>query len=280
MGWFSPYSQVSVHIVMEATSIYWQPLATWAFQQNIKVSVVNPLYIHAYAKAVAKKIKTDKQDAALLARYAQKEQPRLWLPRPKEYDELTALVNQRSHHKKILIKERTRLETASYYTKHLTQHNIRYWQDSLTQIDDLIWQLIKSNPDLSHHAKLLSSIPGIGKKTIPVLLNLIGDGTGFDSAKHLVSFVGLAPREYQSGTSIHKQATISKAGRHDIKEALFMPAVVIGFGRHRAFIGFVERLQKNGKPKKQIIIALMRKLLVIAYQVIITNTPYDKNRHP
>lgn len=278
--WLDPSTRLSsIHIVMEATSTYWQPLANWAFHQNLKVSVVNPLYIRAYAKAVAKRIKNDKQDAALLARYGQKEQPRLWIPKLQEYDELNALVVQRFHHKKTLVKERTRLETASCHTKHLTQQNIQYWQDSLNQIDTLIWQLIKSHRHLSQHAKLLASIPGIGKKTIPVLLNLIGDGTNFENAKQLIGFVGLAPREYQSGTSISKQAAIGKAGRPEVKETLFMPAVVIGFGRHRAFTNFVDRLNQQGKPKKQIIVALMRKLLVISYQVIKNNTPFDPSRH-
>lgn len=279
MDWSGANKHSSIHIIMEATSAYWQSLAHWAYHQQLQVSVINPLYIRTYAKAVAQRIKNDKQDAALLARYGQKEQPRLWLPKPKEYDELSALVTQQLHHKKSLIKERTRLETASTYTKHLTEYNIRYWQASLNQIDGLIWKLIKNHAHLSNNAKLLQSIPGIGKKTTPILLNLIRDGTSFESAKHLVSFVGLAPREYQSGTSIHKQAAIGKAGRSDIKEALFMPAMVIGFGRHRAFTGFVDRLNRQGKPKKQIIVALMRKLLVISYQVITTNTPFDPSHH-
>lgn len=279
MDWSSTNPHLSIHIIMEATSIYWQPLANWAYHQQLRVSVINPLYIRTYAKAVAQRIKNDKQDAALLARYGQKEQPRLWLPKPKEYEELSALVAQRLHHKRSLIKERTRLETASTHTRHLTEYNIRYWQESLTRIDELIWQLIENHAHLSKHADLLGSIPGIGKKTIPILLNLIRDGTDFKNAKHLVSFVGLAPREYQSGTSIHKQATIGKAGRPDIKEALFMSAMVIGFGRHRAFTNFVGRMNRQGKPKKQIIVALMRKLLVIAYQVITTNTPFDPSHH-
>lgn len=280
LHWLQSHEQHKLlHIIMEATSNYWQNLANWAYHHQLKVSVINPNHIYSYGKAVGKRSKTDKQDAKLLARYGRHEKPRLWVPKPQEYNNLNALVNQRLHHKKALIKERTRLETASIHTKTIALTNIHYWQNSIHLLDKKIWQLIRSHSHLAQRAKLLASIPGVGKKTIPILLALITDGTPFENAKHLVSFVGLAPREYNSGSSIHKQASIGKSGRADIKEALFMPAVVIGFGRHRAFVGFVERLQQKGKTKKQIIVALMRKILVIAYQLIVTETFFDPQRH-
>lgn len=273
------YSTDKPHMVMEATGNYWQALATWANAHNLNVSVVNPLHLHAYAKSLGIRTKTDKQDAKLLARYGRHEHPRPWQPKPAHINTLNALLRQLRHHKQSLAKERTRLETACPDTKPHTQNNIRYWQDSIERLELELWQLIDSNDKLTHRASLLATIPGIGKKTIPLLLALIGDGSDFATAKHLVSFVGLAPRHHQSGISIHKTSAIGFSGRKDIRQALFMPAVVVGFGRYPAFQRFVKRLEQQGKHKKQIIIAIMRKLLVIAYNVIKHDRAFDPTCH-
>lgn len=274
------YSTVICHLVMESTNIYWQALAKWAVECGFAVSVVNPLYIQAHAKSLGIRLKTDKQDAKLLAHYGRCHKPPLWYPKAVHYDTLDALTRQLLCHKNTLQTEKIRLQTAHPATRIHIQTNIAYWQRSITVLEQDIWHLIDSTPTLCTHAQLLKSIPGIGKKTIPLLLALIGDGSRFASAKHLVSYVGLAPRAYESGTSIKKQATIGFSGKPNIRQALFMPAMVVSFGRHRAFEAFVQRLHQKGKPKKQIIVAVMRKLLVIAYHVIKTNEPFDANRHP
>ncbi|WP_040625123.1 IS110 family transposase [Moraxella macacae] len=268
-----------IHLIIESTNIYWQALALWAYQSGFLVSVVNPCFIHAYAKSLGIRIKTDKQDAALLARFGRHENPPLWQPLEVIEEKLTSLTRQRQHSKHKLMVEINRSETASCHNMVFIQSTIGFWENQIKHLDTIIWQTIAQHPDLSIRADLLASIPGIGKKSIPHLLALIGDGSRFASAKHLVSFAGLAPRLYQSGTSIYKTASIGHSGQPDIREVLYMPAVVVSFGRHRAFEPFVGRLLANGKCKKQVIVAIMRKLLSICYMVIKTNTPFDPKRH-
>ena len=149
----------------------------------------------------------------------------------------------------------------------------------MIQIDDQISLLIDKTPELKHRASLLATIPGIGKKTLPYLLATIGDGSSFQSAKHLASYAGLSPRHHQSGISIHKQSAIGFSGQKELRSALFMPAVVVSFGRYPTFEKFVKRMEKKGKTKKQIIIAIMRKLLTISHAVIRQNRPFDKHIH-
>lgn len=280
MRWVqSCYYNTSLHLIIEATGIYWEKLAHWAVSHQHKVSVVNPLYIHAYAKSLGIRTKTDKQDAILLARYGTKENPPSWQPKSNNEIKLTALLKQRDHHKRQLIKERTRQESQSIYVKSYTDDNIRHWRESMIQIDDQIWLLIDKTPELKHRASLLATIPGIGKKTLPYLLATIGDGSSFQSAKHLASYAGLSPRHHQSGISIHKQSAIGFSGQKELRSALFMPAVVVSFGRYPTFEKFVKRMEKKGKTKKQIIIAIMRKLLTISHAVIRQNRPFDKHIH-
>ena len=49
--------------------------------------------------------------------------------------------------------------------------------------------------------------------------------------------------------------------------------------RSSTFAVFVNRLKSNGKKPKQIIVALMRKLAVIAYHLIKTGTDFEEKRY-
>ncbi|MGH9455897.1 MAG: transposase [Terriglobia bacterium] len=83
------------------------------------------------------------------------------------------------------------------------------------------------------------------------------------SAKWVAS-AGLDPREYTSGTSVHKKVRISKAGNKHLRRALYMPALVAV--RHQANLrAFYEHLLARGKTKLQALVAAMRKLLHAIY---------------
>ncbi|SUO93646.1 transposase [Suttonella ornithocola] len=142
-----------------------------------------------------------------------------------------------------------------------------------------IQTLILEHPELSQRRQLLQTIPGIGERTIPYLLGLLGDTSKFSDVKKLISFVGLAPRHHQSGSSVRGKSQIGRAGDSTIRSALFMPAIAVGFGKYAKFSPFATRLEANGKKRKAIVIALMRKLLSIAYAVIRNNEPFNPALH-
>src|SRR5690606_31729336 len=62
-------SLAGIHVVMEATGIYHEPLAYWLHDHGVQVSVVNPAYVRAFAKGLGSVHKTDKKDSVILARY-------------------------------------------------------------------------------------------------------------------------------------------------------------------------------------------------------------------
>jgi hypothetical protein len=60
-----------------------------------------------------------------------------------------------------------------------------------------------------------------------------------------VAYAGLDPRQYTSGTSMHKKVRISKAGNHHLRRALYMPALVAV--RHAPHLrAYYEHLQGPG----------------------------------
>lgn len=79
-----------------------------------------------------------------------------------------------------------------------------------------------------------------------------------------VAYAGLDPREYTSGTSVHKKVRISKAGNQHLRRALYMPALVAV--QHQPHLrAFYEHLLARGKTKLQALVATMRKLLHAIY---------------
>ena len=88
---------------------------------------------------------------------------------------------------------------------------------------------------------------------------------------------GPAPREYRSGTTVPKRTRLSKAGNARLRKALYLPAMTaIRF--NPVLKGFFERLVAAGKAKMAALGVCLRKLLMIAYGVLKSRTPFDPSR--
>ena len=276
--WLNRNGVRHVHAAMEATGTYWEALAEFLVDEGHSVSVVNPVRIANYAKASLQRGKTDRQDARLIAQFCQREQPELWQPRPQAERELLAMVRQLQHLSDCLQAERNRLAVS----RSSVQQSIQTTMEALTvQINAMqaqIRQHIDQDPTLRHNRDLLLSIPNIGEKTMPWLLAYLGDGSHFKRGCQAAAFAGLTPSPYESGSSVRGRAHISKRGHNDIRRVLYMPAMA-NYGKKRAFVPFMERLKDAGKAPKEIIVAVMRKLLTIAQAVLRTQTPFNPMLH-
>lgn len=121
----------------------------------------------------------------------------------------------------------------------------------------------------------LTSIIGLGDKTAWSILAYIGDISLFENAKQISSYAGLNPRIEQSGSSINR-TRLSKMGNARLRKSLYMPALVaVRF--NPIMIAFYTKLLAKGKPKKVALVAVMRKLLVLAYGVLKSGEKFDVN---
>ena len=75
-------------IVLEATGSYWITLAVTLHQAGYVVSIVNPAQVHAFARSLPRRAKTDLLDAQLLTQFAAERQPPCWTPPAQVYHEL------------------------------------------------------------------------------------------------------------------------------------------------------------------------------------------------
>jgi transposase len=274
LDWLGHQGVESIHACLEATGIYGEPLAEFLVDAGCTVSLVNPARIKGFAQSELVRTKTDKADAALIARFCAAMQPAAWQPQPKDIRQLRDLVRRLEALIDMRQQERNRLEAAHGLIKEQLQAHVSYLNEQIKQTRRLINQHIDNHPDLKDRKQLLATIPGIGEATIHVILAEFGDITRFKSAKALAAFVGAAPRLRQSGTSLRERGMLSKVGRSALRKAFFMPALV-ALRYNPLLIAMKQRLTAAGKPKMTIVGAAMRKLIHIVYGVLKSKTPFD-----
>lgn len=275
--WLEKHAGPDAWIVMEATGIYHEALATFLFEQGYRVSVVNPAQTAAYAKTQLSRGKTDKTDAKLIANFGQNQlanaRLRLWQPEPPAHKRLRALVRRLADLREMEQMERNRLESADANVQDSIHTVLRHIEEEINRTLKTIEEHIDNDPDLRQRKELLTSIQGFGDQTAALLLGELGDPLAFRSAKAVAAFAGLTPRPNQSGE--HRGPTpISRIGSGFLRSRLYMPAIS-ALQHNPAIKAFAERLRSRGKSGKQIVCAAMRKLLHIAYGVLKSGKPFD-----
>ena len=276
----SNVSLAQVHVCMEATGVYFEPVACALHATGIKLSVVNPACIKGFGHSENIRNKNDTIDAALIARYCAAMEPSLWTPAPLEQRQLRAWTMRAQALKDIRQQEANRLEAHSVtgmddVAAHVTEH-IKWLDTEIKKLEKAIVDHIDRNPGLKHDAELIRSIPGIGAATVAKILGHIGDVRRFDSAKAFAAFLGVTPKQRTSGTSIKGRTMISRTGSAALRAALFMPSLVAR-RRNPILKRFAERLLGTGMAKKAVIGAVMHKLTHLIYGVIHTGKPFDPN---
>lgn len=267
---------LDLHACLEATGRYGEDLAQWLYDHQFAVSVVNPQRIKAYGKSQLQRNKTDRLDAALIADFCRSQHPPLWTPPPPEWWALRQLVRHLEDLE--TDRQRQRNRRADGPLPPLVQANLdeqlSLLEAQMAQVKQQIADHLNHHPDLKRQKDLLDTIPGLGGLTIAKLLAECRDLSAFASVKQLVAFAGLNPHQRQSGSSVRGATPISRIGSSSLRAALYMPAIVAK--RHNPVLRtFALRLATRGLRPLQIIVALMRKLLHLAYGVLKSGRPFD-----
>jgi transposase len=273
-AWLARQGVKQLHACLESTGSYGVPLAEFLVAEGYTVSVVNPKRIKHYAKSRLSRNKTDKQDAFVIARFCLKEQPEPWVPMAPELKQLQALVRRLEDLKDLKQQEENRLEASlDGAVKDSVESMIAYLNEQITAVEAAIHNHIDQHPSLKRDVELLESIPGIGSLTAHKLLAEIRFAN-FSSARELASFVGLTPKQNQSGTSLRGGGRLSKIGSSNLRKALYFPAV--NARRYNPVIkAFCQNLLDKGKPMMVVVCAAMRKLLHLAFGVLKSARPFD-----
>lgn len=276
-AWLKNRHVQQIHACMEATGGFSEALATYLSEQGQAVSIVNAFAIKAFGQSELSRTKTDKADADLIARYAAAMKPAPWEPPSPTERRLRQLVRRRNDLVMMCTQERNRLEApGSEVTAASIEESIAFFEQQIAELDREINHVIKSDPDLRGKRELLESIPGIGKLTSAALLGELPHLEKMRSAKAVVALAGLCPQQRQSGTSL-SSSRLTSIGRRPLRKLFFMPAIAAR--RCNPYIQqFAARLESRGKTWMQVTVAIMRKLLVLAYGVVKSGRPFDPQK--
>lgn len=266
-------------ITTEPTGVYSEPLMYWLYEQGFTLLHVNPGKAKQYAKSLGLVHKTDKSDATMLARYGHDQQYSLkaWQPESLEARELKAMTRRLEALEQDLQREENRYEATSFSgaserVKQSIQNMISVLKAEIEKLKSEIDDYIDRHPHLKKNRQLLESIKGVGEVTSRIMVCLLACKR-FKSAKQLACYLGLIPKQNESGKQVGK-TTLSKEGPGYIRAKLYMAAVVAG--QHNPDIKEQKnRLIRHGKTKMQAIGAAMRKLAHICFGVVKNQTEYQ-----
>jgi len=277
--WLAALPAQQVRICLEATGSYSDALADYLYTHGYLLSVLNPAVLVAYRKSEQGHSKTDKLDAELLARSAQEKQPRLWHPLPADVLALRHLVRYRADVLPMLGQERTRLAAnrLTDWSRAQIQQHVTHLHQLLLAAERQLKAHLKASEQLAPLWLRLQTIPGIGWVTAAFLLALLGDVARFPRGGALVSLAGLALKQHDSGSSVHRRACIDRQGHGELRQLLYWCAIT-AMRTDPQFQAFAQRLRERGKPTKVIIVAVMRKLLHIVSGVWKSQSDSDPSK--
>lgn len=253
-------SAAPVRVMIEATGGYERAAVAAVAAAGLPVIVLNPRRAREFARAAGVLAKTDRLDAAVLALYGERLKPEHRpIPTPQQR-ELEAMVARRSQLVGMLTQEKNRLQqTSSPRIRRSIEAVIKTLRKQIDGAENDIVRQIENAPVWKDAADRMDSVPGVGFKTVCVLLAALPE-IGTLSRQRIAALAGLAPVNRDS-VRMRGRRTIA-GGRGAVRTALYMAA--LSAVRHNPKLQrFYTRLVEAGKPKKLALTAAAHKLLTI-----------------
>jgi len=280
-------------VAVEATFNTW-PVVDVLEPLSGEIVISNPLRTKAIAQA---KIKTDKVDALVLAQLLRADfLPRVWRP-----DAETRSLRHQTTQRANLTSDRTRIKNRIHAVLHhrlieapkgdlFSAANL----DWLSRLDldedgretlhsqlrllaavtgEMEWadQRLAAHAWQSERVKLLMTLPGVDVAVAETLLATLGDVTRFRTAEQAAAYLGLVPSTRQSGEHCY-HGPITRQGRAHARWMMVQAAQHIG--THPGPLGVFFRRLANKKNRNVAVVAVARKLVIIAWHMLKNNEPY------
>lgn len=252
-------------IVMEATGKFHREAHRNLHASGFPVAIVNPLRSRLFAEAIGTLAKTDTVDARMLAVLAETLEPQPTAPPPELIEDLQELERGRD----AAVAARTALlnQLGTIRTKRLVQEikrQLRAIETAVANLDAEIGRLIASDPGLARRFVILVSIPGVGPVAARALIIGLAE-LGALGAKQAAMIAGLAPIACDSGEK--NGARHIKGGRGYVRRSVYMAALSAA-RFNPGMKAFYDRLIAQGKRAKVALVAVARKLVVLANTLI------------
>jgi transposase len=256
-------------VVAEATGKYHRALQRTLHADGIAVAIVNPRQARAFAKALGTLAKTDKIDARMLALMGECLKPDTRPPAPENVVALQELVcARRTAARARAAHEVRRGATASKLLIREFERLRKAYDAMLERLDAEIMATIEADASLMRRFEIVTSIPGIGAVVGMSLVAGLSE-LGCLSAKAITMLVGLAPVACDSGERIGERHI--QGGREHVRSPLYLAALSAARYNPDLKIFYTRLRTEAGKKPKKALIAVARKLLVLANTLVHEN---------
>lgn len=274
----------SLVFVMEATGVYYENLAYFLYEQDCLVSVQLAQKIKYYAKSCNLKTKTDKVDSKMIAEFGIEKNlsgTDIWTPPSKSFKMIRDLSREHTSLKEACSTAQSQLHALQQaHNVHprvitLKQQQIEFYKQQEEAVKQEMLLLVKEDKSLFNKLENIISVKGLGFITVIKILAETNGFLLFRNIRQLVSYAGLDVVEKESG-SFKGKTKISKKGNARIRAALYMPAMTASVYNPDLKI-FYNRINEGKSVKRQGLIAVMRKLLILIYTLWKKNEAYIIN---
>jgi transposase len=160
----------------------------------------------------------------------------------------------------------------------------QYWRGELWEelqqldhVEDAIVNVEAKLDDIARKDKRvhrLQTIPGVGPRLAEMVVAVIDDPHRFKRGKQVGSYIGLTPRQYQSGT-MDRQGRISGHGHKHLR-SLLVEVSWLGLQYNPWIRELYERVQRGSPARKKIaIVAVARRLLIRCWAMLRDETRWQ-----
>ena len=254
---------------VEATGTMHELLAQCLVRAGHTVYVLNPRWVHAYARALGVRGKTDRSDARLIARYVAAEGDHLhpYCPPRPEQAELRRLLLRRIELAKL--RAATRMSLGEQAAGIVEQFNLL-----MRQVERRIKQLIAADEQWRGQAAQLQRLPGVGPLVAAHLVQVLGR-IPFRSVDAFIAHTGTDPRPNDSGQKQGKRR-LSHHGDAALRHMLFMAALAAC--KRPEWRTLYEHHRAKGLASTAALVVIARKLARLAYGMFKHGYTYDPAR--
>jgi transposase len=261
-------------VVLESTGPYQKAAVGALLAAGLPAVVVNARQVRDFAKGTGQLAKTDAIDAAILAHFAEVVRTVVRPLPPPETLEFRDLFDRRGQLVRMLAAEKNHRHAAhgasAKVLRNIDKH-LAYLQRQIQELEERMDQIVARSATFKAKDEILQSIVGIGPQVSRTLLVHLPE-LGHSSRQAIAALVGLAPFADDSGQG--QRIRHIRGGRGKVRIGLYQAAVA-AIRYSPPMRAFYAALKARGKATKVALIAVARKLLVLANALLRTMTPYQ-----
>lgn len=179
-------------------------------------------------------------------------------------------VVQRAGYEAMLTDSMDRKETATHVRARRMKEVL---DEEIKAVEEEMEQLVEADPGLAQNYRLLLSIKGIGPTNAISTLIHTDNFQAFETARQYACYVGVAPFEHSSGTSVRGRTKVSHIGAKGLKADLSQ-AANSAIVWDKEIKEYYERKRKEGKAYGVVLNAVKFKLICRMFAVVRRGTPF------